>query len=418
MSGEADVLVVGGGIVGVATAIELRRRGVEVTLVDRREPGRETSFGNAGLIQREGVHPYLFPSAPRDVLANALKRRTEANYHVSALAHVAPFLWRYWRFSSTPERVRRTVEANIPLFENCVSAHRTLAEEAGAADLIHATGWLRLFRSADAARGAEAELAELRDLGLTVRNLDGDALAELEPNLDASRLAAAVHYEDPWSCRDPGALVTAHARLLEAMGGRIERFEVQSLSRTAQGWSASDGTRTVSAGQAVIAAGPWSRSLCEKLGLSLPMGIKRGYHRHHAARGNAVLGRTVVDHENGFVMAPMERGIRVTSGAEFARHDAPPTPVQLERVMPLAKELFPLGESLDDTPWLGARPVFPDMLPVMGAAPGLPGLWLNFGHGHQGFTLGPVAGRLVAQMMTGDTPDFDPAPYAATRFGW
>jgi D-amino-acid dehydrogenase len=115
-------------------------------------------------------------------------------------------------------------------------------------------------------------------------------------------------------------------------------------------------------------------------------------------------------------MAPMTKGIRITTGAEFAVRDAPPNPVQLERVEPLAREAFPLAERVEAEPWLGRRPTMPDMLPVIGQAANKKGLWMNFGHHHLGFTLGPVTGRLLAEMMTGEKPFTDPHPYRAERF--
>ena len=104
------------------------------------------------------------------------------------------------------------------------------------------------------------------------------------------------------------------------------------------------------------------------------------------------------------------------SGVEFADRDAPPTPIQLERVTPAATALFPLGDPVEDKPWMGARPCFADSRPVIGRAPGQPGLWLACGHGHSGLTLGPATGRLLADMMTDATPFCDPAPYAVERF--
>ena len=124
----------------------------------------------------------------------------------------------------------------------------------------------------------------------------------------------------------------------------------------------------------------------------------------------------MVDTEVGYCVAPMEQGLRLTTGAEFAARDAPPTPVQFDRLMPAANALFPLGEPLEATPWMGSRPCFADSRPVIGRAPGQPGLWLAFGHAHWGLTLGPATGRLVAEMMTGATPFCDPAPYSAERF--
>ncbi|WP_421858321.1 NAD(P)/FAD-dependent oxidoreductase [Oricola sp.] len=410
-----DAVVLGAGIVGVATAIHLRKRGLSVALVDRRAPGEETSHGNAGLIQREGVHPYMFPRNAADILRAAFRRGTDADYHLSALPHVAPFLLRYFRASAS-EKARRTFLANIPLFERCLDAHATLMREAGSEHLVSRRGWIRVFRDERAIPDAERKVGELRDLGLTVDPLDDAGLRALEPHLDTAEINGAMHYHDPWNCSDPGALVKSYAALFETLGGELVTAEVRSVERREGGWHVETAEQGISADHVVVALGPWSRQMAERLGIRLPMGIKRGYHRHFAPAGNAYLTRHIVDDQCGYVLAPMVRGIRLTTGAEFARQHAPPTPRQLRRVLPLARQLFPLGDAVDDAPWIGCRPVFPDMLPVLGPAPSLPGLWLNFGHGHHGFTLGPATGELLAQMIAGDEPFCDPAPYAASRF--
>ena len=172
----------------------------------------------------------------------------------------------------------------------------------------------------------------------------------------------------------------------------------------------------VDAGDVVVALGPWAPDLLRPLGINLPLAVKRGYHRHYRAQGNAVLSRPVLDAENGYVLAPMEQGIRLTTGVEFAARDAAPTPVQLDASMPVARELFPLGDAVEAQPWLGARPCFPDSRPVISRAPRQRGLWLACGHGHWGLTLGAATGRLIADMMTGATPFCDPKPYSAERF--
>ena len=115
--------------------------------------------------------------------------------------------------------------------------------------------------------------------------------------------------------------------------------------------------------------------------------------------------------------APMRQGLRITTGAEFAAQDAAPTPVQMDRAQALAGELLELGQPVEAQPWMGARPCTGDMLPVMGAAPRHPGLWFNFGHAHQGFTMGPLTGRLMAELIEGAPTVVDPAPYAPQRFG-
>jgi len=157
--------------------------------------------------------------------------------------------------------------------------------------------------------------------------------------------------------------------------------------------------------------------LTRALGYRLPLAVKRGYHMHYRAAGEARLNHPILDVERGYFMGPMRRGIRLTTGAEFALRDAMRTPVQLARAEPIARDLFPLAERLDVEPWMGARPCTPDMLPVIGAAPSHDHLWFAFGHAHHGLTLAAVTGRLVAEMATGVDPFVDPAPYAAARFG-
>jgi D-amino-acid dehydrogenase len=165
-----------------------------------------------------------------------------------------------------------------------------------------------------------------------------------------------------------------------------------------------------------VALGPWSDVATRALGYNLPLAVKRGYHMHYRPAGHAVLNHPVLDTERGYFLAPMARGIRLTTGAEFALRDAIRTPVQLGRAEPIARDLFPLAERLDTEPWMGARPCTPDMMPVIGRAPRHADLWFAFGHAHHGLTLGPATGRLVAEMMCGEEPFIDPSPYRAERF--
>ncbi|MFZ1813748.1 MAG: FAD-dependent oxidoreductase [Rhizobiaceae bacterium] len=407
-----DVMVLGAGIVGISTAIHLRKLGLDTVLVDRREPGRETSYGNAGIIQREGVHPYLFPRNPVKLLQYALNIRPEAHYQIASALKVAPFLLRY--FLASNQRVaRRTFEANLPLFERCLTTHEALSGEAGASALIARNGWLKVLRSSGGIAAAEHEMADLASLGIGATALGEAELREIEPHVDASRIAHAVHYRDPWTVSDPGALCSAYARLFTRIGGVIETGDANSLQRQGNAFVVGD---TVRASQAVVSLGPGSQILLDRFGIWSPLGVKRGYHQHFRAKGNAFLNRPVLDDDKGYVLAPMAQGIRLTSGAEFAAIDAPFNPVQIERCLPLARELVNLGDAVEDRPWMGSRPVMPDMLPVIGRSSEMPGLWFNFGHAHHGLTLGPVSGLLLAQMIAGQDTFTDPAPYSLDRF--
>jgi D-amino-acid dehydrogenase len=412
---NADVIVLGAGMVGASTALHLQKRGRSVVLVDRRGAGEETSYGNTGIIQREGVVPYPFPRDVGLMAQYALNMRPEANLHWSALPKLAPWLYRYWQ-ASTPAGLAASSRAARPLVERCIVEHEALMADAGILGMLRRTGYLRFHRSAAA---LAAELAEdqgnLQAYGVNYRALSPAELAEVEPHLRGPRVGGILMPE-PVSVADPGAVVKAYARLLEERGGRFVEGDARTLSKLRDGWQVRTAKGPITASAVVVALGPWSDDLFRTLGLSFPFGVKRGYHMHFTAVGNATLNRPVIDVANGYALTPMVKGIRLTTGAEFALRDAPATPVQLARVEPLAREIFPLGERVDAEPWLGRRPCLPDMLPVVGRAPGQDGVWLNFGHHHLGFTLGPVTGRLLAELMTGEAPFTDPAPYRADRF--
>jgi D-amino-acid dehydrogenase len=229
-------------------------------------------------------------------------------------------------------------------------------------------------------------------------------------------LVGALHWTDPLAVVDPQALALSYLKLFESLGGRFVQGNAASLYSEAGAWRMRTIEGPLAAKDAVIALGPWADVVTRALGYDLPLAVKRGYHMHYRAAGSAVLNHPVLDTERGYFLAPMRRGIRLTTGAEFALRDAIRTPVQLGRAEPIARDLFPLAERMDAEPWMGSRPCTPDMMPVIGAAPRHRHLWFAFGHAHHGLTLGPVTGRLIAEMVCGEEPFVDPAPYRAGRF--
>jgi D-amino-acid dehydrogenase len=320
-----------------------------------------------------------------------------------------------FRAASQPERLVETAQLMRPLMAQAVAEHETLAAEAGAARYLRRTGWLKLYRTDKSFAGVARELELAAKFSIANVPLDADAALALEPSL-APVFRHAVHWTGAVSVSNPLALTRAYAARFAALGGLSFSGDARTLHRNGANWRVDTSAGALDAGNVVVALGPWMKDLLDPLGVKLPLAVKRGYHRHFRPQGNAMLSRPVLDAENGYCLAPMEQGIRLTTGVEFAARDAPPTPVQLARVLPAARQLFPLGEPAEARTWLGARPCFPDSRPVIGRAPGQPGLWLAFGHAHWGLTLGPPTGRLIAEMMTGATPFCDPQPYAAERF--
>lgn len=410
---SSDILVLGAGMVGVGTALALRQRGHAVTLVDRKAPGQETSYGNAGIIQREAVRPYAFPRDWRKLVEVALGRGNDVHYQATAMPALLPRLYRYWAHSA-PGTYPEIAATYAALIAHSVSEHAGWIAQAGADDLVRREGWMQGFRTPalfeQAAREAQQAAAEH---GLGCDLLDGAALAARAPVL-RQRLAGAIHWRDPWAVNDPGELVARYAALFQRMGGRLLRGDAASLRQQGAGWAVETDDGPAEAAHAVLALGPWADAALRRFGYALPLFVKRGYHRHYA--GGATLAMPLLDVERGVMLAPMRRGLRLTTGAEFARIDAPATPVQLARAERSTRELVELGQAVEAQPWLGARPCTVDMKPVIGAAPRHAGLWFNFGHGHQGFTLGPASGRLLAELIGGETPCVDPLPYSPRRF--
>jgi D-amino-acid dehydrogenase len=411
---RTDAIVLGAGIVGASIALHLVKRGMSVALIDRAGVGEQTSYGNAGIIEGNTVFPPAFPADPGALLRIALKRAGEANYHLSFLPRVVPWLMAF-RAASAPDRLAETARLIRPLFARAVAEHEALMAEADATRYLRKNGWLKVYRSERSFAALRGEFDLAAQFGLLLQALDTTGAQALEPLLNPV-FAHAVFWPQAASVSNPLGVTRAYAARFGALGGITLSGDARSLHRAGQGWRVETNEGGVDAREVVVALGPWAGDLLEPMGLKLPLMVKRGYHRHFHTKGNAGLSRPVLDAGAGYLITPMEQGIRMTTGVEFAARDAPPSPVQFERLLPKARELFPLGERVDEETWLGSRPCFPDSRPVIGRAPGLNGLWLAIGHAHWGLTLGPATGRMIAEMITGTTPFCDPAPYRAERF--
>lgn len=403
-----DNIVIGGGMVGVATALALQERGRQVLLLERGEPGRETSHGNAGLIQTEAVSPYPIPLALDRLLQIVGGRAHDVAWNPggvpSWLGPVARYFWH-----SLPANHRRIVPDYARLIRRATDDHAPLIAAAGAEELILRRGFVHGFRDAasfDAAR-AEAEGKRAR-FGVPFTVLDAAGLARIEPNLQL-RMQGGLHFTSPWSCRDPGELVTRYARLFAARGGTIETAAARGLAPKGAGWTVQSSAGAREAAEVVVALGPWTPPFLAPLGYHIPMVLKRGYHQHFRSAGAPL--QPFMDVANATLIAPMQRGARVLTGAELNAIGAASNLRQIRHSAEIAKALFPLGEAVDPEPWRGARPCMPWMLPVIGPAPRHKGLWFNFGHGHQGFTLGPTTGAMLAEAMTGGADPATLGPY-------
>lgn len=406
-------LVLGAGIVGVSCALALQQRGFAVTLIDRREPGRETSYGNAGVIGRSSLVPLNNPGLYAK-LPGYLGNRHPALHLDWRRALTSPgwmlrFLWE-GRASQAAARIA----AMDGLTATAVTRHRALMREAGVTHRLRETGTLKLWRSDAGLASARAEQDLLKAHGVESEILDRQGISALEPSLNPI-FPTGLFIAANGSVDSPGAVTAGYAALFVARGGTLIQEEVGSLRREGALWRVQTVQRRYEASDVVIALGPWSSDLLRPLGLNPKLDVERGYHRHFAPGDGARLSRPVYDVDAAYFMTPMEEGYRVTSGVDLSLRDAPDQLRQIESVTQSAREAFPLGGMLGKT-WRGARPTLPDSLPMIGAAPGHQGLWLAFGNQHLGFSTGPMTGELLAALFSGETPPIDPKPYAPGRY--
>ncbi len=274
--------------------------------------------------------------------------------------------------NSAPKVYQKIVPEYASLIQLSLKTHAPMIEAAGAEHLVRKQGWLELYRTPEklAARLQDAE--EARHLyGVQFEQLDRAALAEKEPSL-SSAVIGAIHWLDPWTVADPGALVAAYAQAFSNDGGRIVQADIQSVRQMGERWQVTTAAETLEADNVVVALGPWAGSWLKELGYHFPTFVKRGYHMHYASQPPAKLNYWVMDAEVGYLLAPMNAGIRLTTGAELDRLEAPADVNQLGAAEKVARRLFPLGERRDDAPWKGARPCLPDMKPVIGPSPSPP----------------------------------------------
>lgn len=393
----AEILVLGAGMAGVAAALSLNARGHEVTLLDRRAPGQETSFGNAGVIQAEAHEPYAMPRGAT-LLGYALGRSNDVAVHLPSVPPMLTALWQYFR-NSAPNRHALISNTYSQLIARAVLDHSKLISAADAGALLRQTGLGEIYTNArDLDRAAAAAQSFARRYGLAVDVTDGTALRTEEAAL-VQPPAGAILWRDSWSCSDPGTLVQAYATLFQARGGTVQAAQIRALLPTAAGWQVLTDGDTFEGEHVVVALGAWSPQILRPLGYKIPMVMKRGYHSHFAHPHP--LTRPYVLMDQGVVLSSMQQGLRITSGAHLVGLDGPARFGQLDAGYHAAQALFDLGDELPDNRWQGTRPCLPGMLPLVGPASRHQGLWFDFGHGHQGFTLGPTTAELLAEHLEG-----------------
>lgn len=412
-----SILVVGGGIVGVCNALALQRAGHDVTLIDRGMPGRETSYGNAGVLSESSVavlnSPGLLKALPKLLLGRSNGLRYSPLFVLKRLGWMLRFL-----AHCTPRHWRAAAYALRQLQVLSLTQHKEWIAEAGVQTLLRHGGWMKVFRSESSFAAYASELALYDKVGVRYTVFDRDQLRQIEPGLKPI-YEKAVLFDDTCGVSNPAALTDAYLALFAAAGGTVVQGSVTGLDQQADGWRitlAGADTTTLEGDGVVLAAGAWTAEIAGWLGYDLPLGWERGYHLHLAPADGPQLNRAVNDVDGGFAIVPMQQGVRITSGVELTARDAPPDYTQIRKSVLLAREAHEMKDEIDSEPWMGRRPTMVDSLPVIGPAPRHRGLWFNFGHQHVGLSMAPGSALAIAAMVAGMPPPLDTTPFRAERF--
>ena len=409
------VIVVGAGIVGMSSALFLQQDGHRVTVVDPRDPGTGTSFGNAGGLVWTSCAPLGLPGIVKEVPGMLMNPHGPLSVRWAYLPRIAPWLAQLV-LASRPNRVTEIADALDALNIGSGPAWREIAKICGKTGLLKPVGWLTVYETRSAFESGRKRVSLLEERGRKVEILGEDEVRQLEPNLSPS-FKYAYYRPDGAFLLNPHGMVDAIAGAFTAAGGRLLRAKVTGF-RTENGKLALStdraGAKELLADRAVLAAGAWSKDLARRLGVRPPLDTERGYHLMLPAPERN-LNRPTANGENDFVLCPMEKGLRLTSGVEFAGLDAPPNYGRVRRLLPLAQRMLPGLADEEQSAWLGFRPSLPDSLPVIGQAPLCPEVVCAFGHGHFGMTQGPATGRIVADVIAGRETNLDLAPFRADR---
>jgi len=404
--------IIGAGAVGLSCAIHLQRAGHRIEIFDPRDPGEGASFGNAGIIALSEVLPLGRPATLRQIPHMLADPVGPLVIRWSYLPQILPWLCRFILASRASE-VSRISQALASILSMASGAWRDIVHGTGAETRLVTNGWMRVYSGTRSFRLALADAERQRTLGVQVDVLNADEIRQLEPALLPAFIGATFCPEVS-NVNSPVQVMRALAAVIRQQGGTFRKMAVNGIRRSPRPEvvDAEGGSKAFD--RIIIAAGAWSRSLIRTLGVDLPLDTERGYHVM-LPMPSQPLRRPVSVASPGYTLVPMENGIRLTSGVEFAGLDAGPDFRRIRLMTAHAATVISGFKTPPLSEWLGFRPSMPHSLPVIGPIRSQPNIILAFGHGHLGLTLGPVTGRLVATLIQGETSPIDLSPFLPTQ---
>jgi D-amino-acid dehydrogenase len=413
---DQAVIVIGAGIVGTATARALQREGHRVTLLDSAEPGRATSYGNAGFVAVDHVLPLARPSTLRRVPQMLMDRSGPLTVHPASLPWLVPWMARFALAAYSPTEVKKGVESFRALMAEANVTWKAEIQASGLGELFMSKGALYVYESETTFAAGEEERGLQKAKGTEFEIIDGPRARELAPGL-SERIVRGVYYPHGMHTTNPYKVVTTLAERFAAEGGTVLRGRARGFGRDGERITSVRTTdQELPAEAVVIAAGRASGELSRLLGFNAPLVAERGYHVM-LAPDNVRFDLPVSPAGRGFFITPMDEGLRLAGTVELAAPHQPPSWHRADLLVHHLKEVFPGVGGAERSRWIGERPTLPDFRPAIGRAPRLANVYCGYGHQHVGLTLATATGRLIARQMAGEELPEALRPCDPGRFG-
>lgn len=414
MSGKPHTVILGAGVVGLATAAALVRRRHAVTLIDPSDPGLGCSFGNAGCFSLASIVPVGMPGMWRKVPGWLLDPAGPLSIPPSYARHIAPWIFKLLR-SSTTQRVQAIADDLHTLLAPTLDYWRPLAAWAGVPQLIQQNGWAVAYESAAAFEGDRFGWDLRAAHGVQIEILQGPAIQDLEPSL-APRYTHMAYLPEQAQCLNPLRLSQALAATLKDHGAHFVKASAKAfIFREGKVAAVVTDQGQFAADHVVVSAGAHSRPLASELGNDLPLETERGYHVM-VKTPQSTVRRPVMSGEGKFFATPMEEGVRFAGSVELGGLNLPPNFQRADILLQKGKAMLPGLDIEHTSQWMGFRPSLPDSKPIIGPSRNAANAYYAFGHGHVGLTAAAATGDIVADLISGRQPKIDPAPFLPDRF--
>ena len=412
MNNNLKIGIIGAGIQGISNALFLQKKGFDVTIFDKDDPGSPAaSYGNAGHFSPYACvlmnRPDILTDVPAMLLSSTGPLALKWNY----VPKMIPWFIQFIR-NCTTKRMMHTAKNMNQILNLALSAYDELFDDVELDGLVEKKGILYIWND-QSLKSRDLEIKVRDELGVDQQVVSPKEIHDLEPNIKPF-YHGGVYYKHGRHARNPKKILLKFFDLFLKKGGKFLKKNVQDINFDGEKPAIKTETQRYIFDKLIIACGAFSKKLTDNLGERIPLDTERGYHVHFKDCDH-LLKRPVIFSNRGFGITPMEQGLRVVGTVEFGGLKNPLSKSRVKNLINNAKYMLgDLPEHEDE--WLGFRPTLPDFLPVMGPSKNYKNIFYCFGHHHLGWTLGPISGKIISGMIAEENTNLNLDPYSPKRF--